>query len=471
VKGLFSQKALLGSGLLAVLAGILTWIFQSNAGLLIGAFLGGVVVVHQLCFVLTRPARSTIFTTLGIGILAGYSLGTLNTAISLRSYWTLERQFGRDEADLATAMAIALISSGILLLLGQFETPVLPDPPILERRHRILLWIMLGVLLVAYIHGDIGYGGVIVGDGGTVSVLATLGGWISSFLCSVALMAYLQLRRRPGALAYLTLWISSLLLLVPQGRRALFYSLVCNAFVAYWTDRSVLRGIGKKAAIAILALAGVTVSAMIFYSLRMASWQMAGNVANHRVETIFSRAMHVIETDNNKLVFNLQRNVESRTFILCYLSDLATASKTHTPLYGQAALWDVEIEIPSILMPNKDQLRAVGMEENVVNPAFGLKAEDMANSILTVGIGDFGIPGAFVYPLLLGTLVHVFIVVFKKLRVPPVVQAMNYVALLNALLQTEYTLSGYLSVLRGATAVGIFAIILNWITSGVEGCA
>jgi hypothetical protein len=50
---------------------------------------------------------------------------------------------------------------------------------------------------------------------------------------------------------------------------------------------------------------------------------------------------------------------------------------------------------------SKEKIIAVGMEENLANPAFGLKAQDEANSYLTGGLSDFGIPGLFLYPVLL----------------------------------------------------------------------
>jgi hypothetical protein len=460
MKNVFEQKALLGSALAAILTGTLTWVFRSDSALLAGACIGSLVAIHQLCFILTRPTHGTISTTLGIGVLAGYSLGTVNSAISLRQYGTLGMYFGRDDADLAIAMAIALIASGILLLIGQFETPVVPAVPLLEQRHRRVLWLLLAVLIGAYWNGDIGYMGVTGSSGGEVSTLGAAAEWISAVLSPLALIAFLQMRGRPGRMAYLFLWATSFVLLVPQGRRILIYVLIANFFAAYLVDPSTLRGITRKLAIGLLALVAACGSAITFYSFRIAVSQMSDTGSSHQVTTIFTRAIDVLQHDD-RLIRTLQTNLEERTFVLCYLSDLAAAGSTHSPLHGEAALWDFEIAIPSVFMPNKDEVRAVVQEENLVNPAFGLEARDMANSVLTAGIGDFGIPGAVVYPILLAILIRAYMLVLRKLNVPTLVQLLIYLSVLNTLLQTESMLSSYFVCLRNATLFGAATFLIT----------
>jgi len=207
-------------------------------------------------------------------------------------------------------------------------------------------------------------------------------------------------------------------------------------------------------ALSIIGIAAVLYSGNIFfYAMRVSAWR----VGNARVglSALSERAVDLMQNGRGRQFdFEITRNLQDRTFVLRYISDLLAASWTHEPLWGRDAIFCLESAIPSVIHPDKDRVRAIGMEENLANPNFGLFAEDESNSILTTGVSDFGIAGAFVYPILLVSLMSAFA---RRLirNLPERVSVLVVLAVLNIMWQTEMSSSAYFILCRNLIILSI----------------
>jgi hypothetical protein len=111
-------------------------------------------------------------------------------------------------------------------------------------------------------------------------------------------------------------------------------------------------------------------------------------------------------------------------------------------LHGADLVFCLESALPSVLYPDKDRIRAIGMEENLANPQFGLFPTDEANSILTTGVSDFGLAGMFLYPVALIALMELFLRMVGR-RMPEAAKAFLILCVLDTLWQTELSTSAY----------------------------
>lgn len=374
-----------------------------------GMFMVCAVAGSCLCVAITSVflfrSQSIRFTwVIGDALLLGYVLGTLNTAIQISAqHASLAEYFHRAQAELSTALALILWVAAVLFILGATaETPItIPQTPLMFRHLR---FICLGLTLVlgAMLTGGIGYMGVQASDTHHVSPLGALAGVIAPAL--PGLTAYLlagQRQRRMVALLCMFLAVEFAALL-PQGRRALIYSLAISV-VGFTLRRARIRlPLWSKVLFVVLAIGLVAVSNLVFYALRFMTYDGTGSVSLSELAPQASDFL--LSGRSADFDEQLSENLRERTFILLYFSDLVAALPTHTPLHGEDALYCIKTAIPSSLYPQKDSVLDIGMEETLANPQFGLPIYDEANSLVTMGVSDFGILGVFAYPCLMALL-------------------------------------------------------------------
>jgi hypothetical protein len=169
------------------------------------------------------------------------------------------------------------------------------------------------------------------------------------------------------------------------------------------------------------------------------------------------QALNLLTQDDARFNQGLTENLRDRTFIIGYLSELVAATPTHAPLYGEDALLCLKLSIPSILYPNKNAALDVGAEEEIANPQFGLPVTDDANSLLTSGVSDFGVIGAFIYPVLISLVASVFLRIVSK-RVPEIVKLIVLLMFASVMIQCENGLVEYFDLLRQS----IIFVVLCW---------
>ncbi|MGC1158922.1 MAG: hypothetical protein WA891_14115, partial [Acidobacteriaceae bacterium] len=109
---------------------------------------------------------------------------------------------------------------------------------------------------------------------------------------------------------------------------------------------------------------------------------------------------------------------------------------------------------------SKDPIRQIGVEEDVANEHFGLPDEDMANSIFSSGIIDFGLAGVLGYPLLLCFLGRLLLSLASK-----VLNSEGQIVLILAMIiqfsLSENSIGGYLNELRDIATLGTVWWILD----------
>jgi len=196
---------------------------------------------------------------------------------------------------------------------------------------------------------------------------------------------------------------------------------------------------------------------MTFFQAMRYSQQGSGNNKLAFSETS-GRALNLLtQGDDARFTLGLTENLRDRTFIIGYLSELLAATSTHAPLYGEDALLCLKLSIPSVLYPNKSAALDVGAEEVIANPQFGLPVDDEANSLLTSGVSDLGVIGAFMYPVLISLVASVFLRALSK-RVPEIVKLVIVLMFATVMIQSEKGLVEYFDLLRQT----VVFVLLCW---------
>jgi hypothetical protein len=202
-----------------------------------------------------------------------------------------------------------------------------------------------------------------------------------------------------------------------------------------------------------------------FYAMRVSSWHLGESTA--ALSTLVPRAVELLEGGPDPHFEHLvDENLRDRTFVIRYFSDLLTASWTHQPLYGKDMAFCFKSAIPSLLYLDKDTVKAIGIEENLVNPEFGLPAYDEANSILTTGVSDFGIAGVFIYPILLVIGIRKFLDGVSP-KLPEAVRIVLLFSIVYVLFQTEVSTPSYFVVCRNLLLVSFSLVFLGVLATSI----
>jgi hypothetical protein len=253
-------------------------------------------------------------------------------------------------------------------------------------------------------------------------------------------------------------------MLVPGGRRTIIYSVLCVVLAFTWTGDRWKSPLWKKALIVSGCLVGLYFVNVFFYAMRYTVEQSGAakkeGAPDLKLTEIVANALKFMK-DGRDSSFDqeMEANLQDRTFVLPYFSDLVMQSRTHTPLHGQLLVFDINMATPSAiysLYGDKSKILQIGIEEYLANPAFGLQPLDEANSFLTGGVSDFGVVGAFVYPIALALLIN-FMVRIGFSRATEFVKFLALLMFLNLLFQTEMSVS---SLIIGAR--NLVVLVLAW---------
>jgi hypothetical protein len=445
-----------------LLAAVVAAAFPVNSVFIGAAAVGSAVALAAIYIFVYRIRQFRISWILADGLLLGYSLGTLNTSLRLALVGsTAAIQFARPQEQLSMALAASMLASAVLFFVGSAaEKPIRIDTLSLRRSDLRFVWVGLAVELAAFATGGIGYMGTVADDKNHVTMLGELAGVLGPALPAVTVFLF---PRCPKGLSRAACWfllITALLCLIPQGRRVLLFA-VLLAFLAFGVSAGGRLSVWKHLPLIIGAIPLLYVSNIVFYAMRVSSWQ-AGS-ARLSLTELSIRAAGILRGGHDAAFDQkIDENLRDRTFVLSYFSDLLDAGWTHKPLFGRDLLFSVRMAVPSIVYPDKDSVRAIGMEENLVNPEFGLYAADEANSILTTGVSDFGAVGVFVYPVVLSLLISAFTRALAR-RLPDIVQAIVVFTVVGVLWRTEIGFSGYLILCRDLIVLSIpLATLKMW---------
>jgi hypothetical protein len=449
-----------------LIAAIAALAFPVNNVFIGAAATGSAVALSAIYLFIYRTKEFRISWILADGLLLGYSLGSFNTAVRLDlTGSTAAIRFARSQEQLSTALAVSLLVSALLFFVGTVaEKPIRIDLRGIVLRDMRFVWLGLAVVLAAFATGRIGYMGAVADDQHHVSMLGEIAGLWGPALPAVTVFLLPKCLKSSSRIVAWLLLAASVLCLLPQGRRILLYA-VLLAFVAVGITAPRRLSFVKHIPLIAGALAILYAGNIFFYAMRVSSWQ-AGS-AKLSVTELSSRAAGMIRGGNDSSFDEaVDENLRDRTFVLRYLSDLLNASWSHKPLYGRDLLFSIAMATPSVVYRDKDRVLAVGMEENLANPEFGLFATDEANSILTAGVSDFGVIGLFVYPLVLSLLMSAFTrYIIRCTR--EITGAVVLFIVFGVIWQTEIGLSGYLILCRDILILSLPLTFLKmWERSG-----
>jgi len=445
-----------------VLAAVVAAAFPVNAVFIGVAAAGSAVAFAAIYIFIYRMKQFRISWILADGLLLGYSVGTLNTGVRLALEGsTAAIQFARPQEQLSMALAASLLVSAVLFFVGSAaEKPIRIDTLSVRRSDLRFVWLGLAVELAAFATGGIGYMGTVADARNHVTMLGEIAGVWGPALPAVTVFFFPRCPRGLSRAACWLLLAAALLCLVPQGRRVLLYAVLLTFFASGVSTGGRL-SIRKHLPLIIAAAPLLYVGNIVFYAMRVSSWQ-AGS-ARLSVTELSARAAGILRVGKDAAFDQkVEENLRDRTFVLSYLSDLLAASWTHEPLFGRDLLFSIRMAVPSIIYPNKDSVRAIGMEENLVNPEFGLYAEDDANSILTTGVSDLGAVGIFLYPVALSLLIGAFTRTLAR-HLPQIVRAIVVFTVVGVIWRTEIGFSGYFILCRDLIILSIpLAILKMW---------
>ncbi|MDP9084944.1 MAG: hypothetical protein M3N50_14460 [Pseudomonadota bacterium] len=199
-----------------------------------------------------------------------------------------------------------------------------------------------------------------------------------------------------------------------------------------------------------------------FYALRVAYWQTGQSFSRTNILELIPRAVKIYEDDRRgDLQASIRENLMSRTFVLRYLAEISRGVDSHEPLYGLDFHRALIVVTPSALYEGKLRDKLATVEEDLINPRFGLPAYDEANTILIGGLADFGVPGLFLYPILLCVVVSV--ILRGVARAPGAAQLVVGLVVLQTLLSVEADIAVYLESLRNLVLIaGMAWAVFGW---------
>ncbi len=422
--------------LLLLSVGLITWIIPTDTMLFVSALTGAGVGLYSLWEIAIRrkPIRfSHIFC---IAHTAGYGLGVVNSWLAIsRGNLTLAAYFGRDPEAVSQAMAAVLISSGVLYSLGEiFETPIFGQTFRLPLDNRSVLFILCGtaLVIVGYATGERGYmGATAAGNGGHISVLSGLIGWVFPTLFAFTCLSFLEwpkglMKRFLGIVMAV-----QFVLIVPAGRRSLLYFVLLGVIATRFGHFKPNWSLPRKFVYTALVASLIALGSLTFFYLRYASYGKQKVSLTDRI----SLALELYQSGNtSKANQSFRENLQKRTFVLGYVSDLLDASFRITPANGEDAWHEFQLVVPSALWADKSTL--LYSEESIANTTYHFNYVDEANSLYSAGAIDFGIWGMILYPIVVSALFRI-VAEFARVNLPEVVAVIVILALIYSALATE----------------------------------
>lgn len=417
--------------------------------LIIGIFISNIFLGNIILLILKRRLKVNFFSLLACSLLIGYGLGsftTLFTAFEMISNVKYISQY-------STALWLVISSCFLLTLSSIFAHSIDISCQVKwvdkkRYKYKIFYSIVLLFLIIKYI--IFGFG-VTVDGGSTVAMIPLI---LNVLICAFPALIIENILKNESIKDNVYLFIIliiTLILIMPLGRRAFIYSLILS-FV--WMMPYFIRlKISKLKFIftAIILIGFVMTSNYFFLSLRLSS-QEANSINSSSLQKL-SDASKLFNSNGIQDINAYLRDANSdRAFVLRFFSDLVIAESKNHPMYGVETIESIKIVIPGFFGVKKFK----GDIENIAQAHFKLNKTDEANSVLTLGISDFGIVGVYIIPILLMLLYQIcFSFVMGLHRFPVFAKKVFILLLMFSVLNCENTLAGYIGVLRDAFLIGI----------------
>ena len=436
-------------------------------GLGIGAAIGFVTVLRA---VLAPKAHWSLCGLHGGAVIASYYGGALFTMLTFGTDEILQSgytSFSDPGLIFFAAVMIALYAL-VLVMFGLYEHrhwrklfTNLPDVPLNQGVIAGMLIFM--ALLQAYllISGRVSFMGFDTSVTGETPAFEQLVTRLSTPILGVCGYILGDRNRRFGMTLF---WLC--LALVPLemvwttafGRRVIIYSFTAMIGAFFWSRGSL--SLNFRALILIGGgLTAVYMLANLFVTIRLEQNPLTARLSQTMFDHLGS-ASEKLQSVQSEVLQAHFRNLQTRFYVIGYLSDLIGGTRPGSALLGIGLLSSIVLVIPSALFPGKAQFLAeLGKDEVLVNPRFGLPIGDDAISGLTMAYADFLWLGVILYPLVLMMLGIVIskVTAFVKDQVLRV-YLMGFGLIL--FLTTEETMSFYLVGVR--TLIIILIAVAGW---------
>lgn len=438
--------------------GLTAWIFPTDE-MLIASSLAAAVVGLYVLWQMFKPSFPIRFThAFAIAQLFGYGVGVAYSWFTMtRDSIPLAVFFHRDVAAITEAMAGVLFSSALLLCLGEVFEPEISHVSFRFEFDSRLLTVLLAwtaLLITAFATGQIGYMGLDSQGGKQINPVFSL--VAEAYPVAFGLTAlYMMQSRGFTKWALRGLLLLQFVLLVPTGRRNMFYAvlialLICSRLGAFHRRMAYSRKLIYGAVL--LCAAGVSMVA--FFYLRSVS---PGHGKVSLPERI-TRAFELYEYGNSAQVNGqMVETLEKRTFLLDYISDLLTASYSKPPAMGADFVHALEASVPTVLWKDKELYKEEDFEEEI----YGLVYRDEPKSLLSAGIIDFGFVGMLLYPVIFAAMFRMTAGIVNRNTPASVAVIVTFLLLSNALI-TESGLAGRFVPLRDALLVTVALLLASW---------
>lgn len=453
-----------------VASAFLLFIFQSEIvvfnAVAVVMSIGAILLLVQIFRSIQQTHLSTI---LALSLLLGYGVGTLNSVFNtwFQTSMDVAKYFDYQPSQLAIAQIVVCLSVSMLLWISKFEKRSVFYYKVVTidvgGRELVFVSLLAMIIMYAFATGGIGFQGIYSSESGRMSVIGAIASMVHPAIIAFAVYCFHKASGKQklyfGVIATLMM-----VLLIPQGRRIFLYSVVLFLF-AYMLAGGRFRVFKIKTIMLLGTIATLIVFAFnYFFAMRMATYGFA--TGDFTLWDLVSKGSATfLDSDARAGIQALQiENIRERTFILGYLAELLDKTWSIPPLYGQILGFAFKMAIPSILSPNKSAVVEIGYEEGIANPHFGLPVLDVPNTIITSGVSDFGVFGAFLYPLLVVSLYKVARVILTKFTSPSVCLMGSFI-LVYALLQVEEQLSFHLVLIRDLV-LSVFLMTVIYKISG-----
>lgn len=387
---------------------------RSNAVMTFGFSLGVVSGVMGLwrCAVHARVGWSACEIQGSAALVAyfGGAVVTLQT-FSQGDFWQSGYMKHADPGFLFLATVLVVLYQTVLTLCGFYENRYwrksIDSLQFLNRAHNTsLLFFLLVVAIQIYAiwTNQVGFKGVTVANQGQVPVLATLA--MSLGLPILGACGYVlgDVRKRfpfPIVALMIVIAIIEFAWSFNFGRRTMMFSVIVFMMTFFWARAG--KSIGVKGYIlGAILMVFLYVMSNLFIATRATSYLpgAAGvNLSMNMFERMSTGLDRLLE-DTEGIQRKQQRNLETRFFVIGYLTDLIGGTGPESALYGTNFISATINAIPRVILPIKaDLLREIGLAEGLVNPSFGLSIYDSADSLIAMAYSDFLWFGVIIYPL------------------------------------------------------------------------
>jgi hypothetical protein len=452
------QESSIPWGTQAIAAGLTTLILPGTY------YVAVLAIVLLAAFALTaistltkNPRGANPWSVMATALAFAYGLGSANSVITtLFSSSSDLPQLFQDPELICRAVGHISIVHGLLLLIGQADRSSRIFFGMADLTgHYMISYLGVGISLIAWLFialGKIGYQGNISQAGGTSYSIDPAASLVLVSLVPITAMCAAAAPTTVGRsrLPLLFVVASTVALQATQGRRQMLYSLFVILVGAILGGLRISFRTPKSIIIGIAAATALGFGSTFFYAMRFASVDLPSGAS---VQELAAGAIEKMAVSGEIGIFeDMGENLRTRSFILNYLSLLIDRTDLLGGVNGILLVSGVAQAVPSVMFPNKQALLDMGGEEDIVHPHLGLPVFDEANSILTTGVSDFGLPGLYIYPILLCLLYRTLIVAAR--RAPPLATFGFGLSLFSQLVATEITLGGTMASIRDSILFG-----------------